>query len=357
MVVSAVGSALNLSRSSTGRCLEPHIADATASHHGGSGSHQHHWKARAPCTCTCRRGSRQPPQIAYKRAGVSVRVRRSRVAPASISIFVVVTFAITHATCNAGRVVPPLRAQTMRPSGSARRLSLARSLLGQAKSAERMGIGAVVGPCALGAPDTLGDSRAPPRDPARSSPSLPSRRTKRGHASPTRLRALPQLPGQTSHRQSLCARARWRASGRRRFVDPDYAGRRSSSSRSAHRCSTRRRRRRPRRWRWWTSRRSHSPRRTRDRRARHGRLRRSRRRRAEAELAECDALAWSLGESIGELGCPVLMYGARAGRSLLDTRRGTSFFKSVRGLRAPTTELPPDFACWRPTARCRRAGG
>ena len=63
----------------------------------------------------------------------------------------------------------------------------------------------------------------------------------------------------------------------------------------------------------------------------------------EAELAECDALAWSLGKSIGELGCPVLMYGARAGRSLLDTRRGTSFFKSVRGPCAPTTELPPDF--------------
>ena len=61
----------------------------------------------------------------------------------------------------------------------------------------------------------------------------------------------------------------------------------------------------------------------------------------EAELAECDALAWSLGKSIGELGCPVLMYGARAGRSLLDTRRGTSFFKSVRGPCAPTTDLPP----------------
>ena len=70
--------------------------------------------------------------------------------------------------------------------------------------------------------------------------------------------------------------------------------------------------------------------------------------RAEAidvELQACDSLAWRLGEKLGAVGCPVLMYGPRSGRSLLQTRRGTSFFASCRkGMpREATTSLALDF--------------
>lgn len=66
-----------------------------------------------------------------------------------------------------------------------------------------------------------------------------------------------------------------------------------------------------------------------------------------AELDVCDELAWRLGSRIGALGCPVLMYGSRAGRSLLETRRGTSFFASTKAsaAREATAELPLDFFC------------
>ena len=63
------------------------------------------------------------------------------------------------------------------------------------------------------------------------------------------------------------------------------------------------------------------------------------------ELAACDMAAWQLGGALGELGCPVLMYGPRAARSLLETRRGTSFFASVRAdaPREASTSLVLDF--------------
>jgi hypothetical protein len=63
------------------------------------------------------------------------------------------------------------------------------------------------------------------------------------------------------------------------------------------------------------------------------------------ELAACDVAAWQLGGALGELGCPVLMYGPRAARSLLETRRGTSFFASVRAgsPREASTSLVLDF--------------
>ena len=64
-----------------------------------------------------------------------------------------------------------------------------------------------------------------------------------------------------------------------------------------------------------------------------------------SELDLCDGLAWRLGHSLGTLGCPVLMYGPRSGRSLLETRRGTSFFESCKAEtpREATTSLPIDF--------------
>ena len=65
-----------------------------------------------------------------------------------------------------------------------------------------------------------------------------------------------------------------------------------------------------------------------------------------ADLATCDELAWQLGQRLGEAhGVPVLMYGPRAGRTLLETRRGTSFFRSTRAgsMPAPTTTLSLDF--------------
>ena len=63
------------------------------------------------------------------------------------------------------------------------------------------------------------------------------------------------------------------------------------------------------------------------------------------DLNTCDSLAWQLGESLGGHGCPVLMYGERAHRTLVETRRGTSFFRSTRANapRDATTVLPLDF--------------
>lgn len=63
------------------------------------------------------------------------------------------------------------------------------------------------------------------------------------------------------------------------------------------------------------------------------------------QLEECDQLAWRLGSELGALGCPVLMYGDRAARSLVETRRGTSFFRSTKAAspREATAELPLDF--------------
>ena len=66
----------------------------------------------------------------------------------------------------------------------------------------------------------------------------------------------------------------------------------------------------------------------------------------DAELAQCDALAWQLGERLGAAHrCPVLLYGPRSGRTLLETRRGTSFFRSTKAssAREATTALQPDF--------------
>ena len=64
------------------------------------------------------------------------------------------------------------------------------------------------------------------------------------------------------------------------------------------------------------------------------------------ELEACDELAWRLGERLGGAhGCPVLMYGPRAGRTLVETRRGTSFFASTKATnpREASTRLPLDF--------------
>mmetsp|Transcript_2334 Transcript_2334/g.7205 ORF Transcript_2334/g.7205 Transcript_2334/m.7205 type:complete len:334 (-) Transcript_2334:16-1017(-) len=61
------------------------------------------------------------------------------------------------------------------------------------------------------------------------------------------------------------------------------------------------------------------------------------------ELSACDALAWRLGEALGRRGVPVLMYGARAGRTLVETRKGTTFFQSVKEAVPAAATLPPDF--------------
>jgi glutamate formiminotransferase len=63
------------------------------------------------------------------------------------------------------------------------------------------------------------------------------------------------------------------------------------------------------------------------------------------QMHECDELAWQLGQQLGERGCPVLMYGGLAGRTLLETRRGTSFFRSTKAgsPREATCVLPLDF--------------
>ena len=62
------------------------------------------------------------------------------------------------------------------------------------------------------------------------------------------------------------------------------------------------------------------------------------------DMAVCDKLAWDLGASLGAVGCYVLMYGARAQRTLVETRRRTSFFSSVhRASKEVFSTLPCDF--------------
>ena len=64
------------------------------------------------------------------------------------------------------------------------------------------------------------------------------------------------------------------------------------------------------------------------------------------ELQDCDELAWALGRCVGENhGTPVLMYGRRAGRTLVEARRGTSFFASCKpgAPREASATLPLDF--------------
>lgn len=65
----------------------------------------------------------------------------------------------------------------------------------------------------------------------------------------------------------------------------------------------------------------------------------------ETQLSTCDALAWNLGAVVGDAS-PVLMFGKRAGRTLLQTRRATSFFASTKAdsPRETSTSLPLDFA-------------
>ena len=58
-------------------------------------------------------------------------------------------------------------------------------------------------------------------------------------------------------------------------------------------------------------------------------------------LEACDALAWRFGEAFD--GVPILMYGPRAGRSLVEARRGTSFFASTKDAGPPSINLAPDF--------------
>jgi glutamate formiminotransferase len=73
------------------------------------------------------------------------------------------------------------------------------------------------------------------------------------------------------------------------------------------------------------------------------------------DMKTCDILAWDLGSWMGSKGCPVLMYGARSARSLLCTRRQTSFFTSVneQSSRAASSKLPFDFG---PVTIPRRCG-
>ena len=58
-------------------------------------------------------------------------------------------------------------------------------------------------------------------------------------------------------------------------------------------------------------------------------------------LEACDALAWRFGEAFD--GVPILMYGPRKQRSLVETRRGTSFFASTKDAGPPSCALTPDF--------------
>ena len=58
-------------------------------------------------------------------------------------------------------------------------------------------------------------------------------------------------------------------------------------------------------------------------------------------LEACDALAWRFGAAFD--GVPVLMYGPRKQRSLVEARRGTSFFASTKDAGPPFMNLAPDF--------------
>ena len=64
-----------------------------------------------------------------------------------------------------------------------------------------------------------------------------------------------------------------------------------------------------------------------------------------AEMATCDALAASLGAALGSHGCPVLLFGDAAGRTLLEARRLTSFFRSTKAAapREAQLDAPPSF--------------
>ena len=71
----------------------------------------------------------------------------------------------------------------------------------------------------------------------------------------------------------------------------------------------------------------------------------------EDDLNACEECAWQLGARLGavdaEAGTPVLMYGRRAGRTLVETRRGTHFFRSTKAEERrpdPFCSLKPDFA-------------
>ena len=64
-------------------------------------------------------------------------------------------------------------------------------------------------------------------------------------------------------------------------------------------------------------------------------------RRDDDRLAACDALAWRFGAAFD--GVPVLMYGPRKQRSLVEARRGTSFFASTKDAGPPFMNLAPDF--------------
>ena len=64
-------------------------------------------------------------------------------------------------------------------------------------------------------------------------------------------------------------------------------------------------------------------------------------RRDDDLLETCDALAWRFGAAFD--GVPVLMYGPRKQRSLVEARRGTSFFASTKDAGPPFMNLAPDF--------------
>uniref|UniRef100_A0A7S0NWM5 Formiminotransferase N-terminal subdomain domain-containing protein n=1 Tax=Calcidiscus leptoporus TaxID=127549 RepID=A0A7S0NWM5_9EUKA len=69
------------------------------------------------------------------------------------------------------------------------------------------------------------------------------------------------------------------------------------------------------------------------------------------DLERCERLAVRTGQAIGAAGCPVLLFGPNKGRSLLESRRGTSFFRSVKAgsHAAPSLQLPADFGPSQPS--------
>jgi glutamate formiminotransferase len=77
-----------------------------------------------------------------------------------------------------------------------------------------------------------------------------------------------------------------------------------------------------------------------------------------SDLDMCDNLAWELGAQLGrEAGASVLMYGSRSGRTLLETRRSTTFFASCHAAksREVSTTLPLDFGS-QEGGVCQRSG-
>lgn len=62
------------------------------------------------------------------------------------------------------------------------------------------------------------------------------------------------------------------------------------------------------------------------------------------DMASCEQLAWELGPSLRSFGCYVLMFGQRASRTLLETRRSTSFFASTHAAsQSVASSLRSDF--------------